>query len=159
MQVATKHFGTIEIDDKNIIAFPEGLPGFESDRKFAIVENNGEGHPFKWLQSIVNPNTAFVIVNPFDIIHDYDIEISDETVKKLEIENIGDIVILSIVVIPQEVSKMSINLKAPVIINTKNGKGMQVILDTDKYCVRHYILEELHGQEVKNSAGLNKEKR
>ena len=67
--------------------------------------------------------------------------------------------VLSIVVVREEVEKISMNLKAPIIINTKNNKGMQVILDTDRYSVRHYIVDELQRQEVKIGAGVDTEEK
>ena len=64
--------------------------------------------------------------------------------------------VLSIVVVPEDINKMTMNLKAPIIINTKNNRGMQVVLDTDKYGVRHYVLEELRRQEVIDNVGTDK---
>jgi len=93
------------------------------------------------------------------ILKNYDIEISEETVESLNIESITDVMVLAIVVVPEEPNKMTMNLKAPVIINTKNNSGMQVVLDTDMYSVRHYIIEELRRQEVNTGAGSNKEEK
>ena len=66
--------------------------------------------------------------------------------------------LLSILVVPEDISQISINLKAPVVINTKNRQGMQVVLDTDRYSVRHYIVEELRRQEVSIGVGSHKKK-
>lgn len=158
MQLDTKHFGLMEIDEKGIIYFPEGLPGFENIRKFTLLSNDDKESPFKWLQSVDEPGLAFVVADPFLIKKDYDIEIKDEILTALGVEKPEDILVYSIVVVPEDISKISINLKAPVVINTGNHKGMQVILDTDRYGVRHYILEELHGQEVTGNACSDKEK-
>lgn len=160
MLLKTKHFGEIEIDESGIISFMEGLPGFENNNKFIVLCNNEDAKsPFKWLQCIDEPQLTFAVVDPFLIRKDYDIEVSDEAVKLLGIEKPEDMLIYSILVVPEDLSKITMNLKAPVVINIKNKKGMQVILDTDEYGVRHYILEELSRQEVAGDACSIKEER
>lgn len=159
MQLNTKHFGIIEVDEKGIIDFFYGLPGFEEVKKFVLLGSEGDDSPFKWLQSVDKPDLAFVVVDPFSIKKDYDIDIDDEVVELLGVETVKDVLVLSIVVVPEDTSKATMNLKAPVIINTKKHKGIQVVLDTDKYSVRHYILDELRKQEVAANVGADKEER
>lgn len=148
MLLHTTNFGDIEINDENIISFEEGLPGFESLNRFIIINNEGDNSPFSWLQSVENGDLAFVIMNPLVFLKDYTVTIDDFMVNSLEIEKPEDVMIYSVVVIPEEVSEISANLKAPIIINTKNKKGKQVILDNSEYHVRHYIMEELRKQGV-----------
>jgi flagellar assembly factor FliW len=150
MKLATKHFGEIEIEEKGIINFCEGLPGFELMKRFVLLGTEDTASPFKWLQSVDNPELAFALVDPFAVKKDYDIEIDDETTKKLEIERVEEVLVYSIIVIPEDLTRISMNLKAPVIINTKTKNGAQVVLDTDKYGVRHYILEAKNTGRRKN---------
>jgi len=159
MLLNTKHFGEIEIDESKIINFREGIPGFEDAKRFIVLYDGDETSPFRWLQSVDNAQLAFATVNPFMILNDYDIEIPEETVSSLNIESIEDVMVLSIVVVPDDPNEMTMNLKAPVIINVKNNIGMQVVLDTDIYSVRHYIVEELRRREVNTGAGTNKEEK
>ena len=158
MLLKTKHFGEIEIDEKNILKFDFGLPGFEPCKKYILLGNEDEASPFKWLQCIDRSEVAFAIANPFLIVKDYDFELNDESAKNLEIEKSEDAAVYVIVVVPEDFKKISMNLKAPLIINGRNKKGAQIILDTDKYTVRHYILDELRRQEVSTDAGSDKEK-
>lgn len=158
MMLETKHFGKIEIADENVIHFQEGLPGFEKVKEYVVIHNEDQESPFHWLQSVDQPSLAFVIVNPFEIKKDYEIDLDDTMLKSIEVRNQKDMAVFSIVVVPDEMSKMSMNLKAPVIINPKAKKGMQVILDSDTYSVRHYILEEIQKQEVTSHVGTGKEK-
>lgn len=148
MQLNTKHFGEIKIAEEKILTFTEGIPSFEQVKKYVLIDEGDVNSPFKWLQSVDQPTLAFAIVNPFLVKKDYDINISDDTIKLLSIEKEEDVELYAIVVVPEDISKMTMNLKAPVIINIKNRKGAQIILDTDKYGVRHYILDELRRQEV-----------
>lgn len=146
MLLNTANFGELEVKEDEVIIFEDGLPGFESIKKFIIINTDEENSLFSWLQSLENPNLAFVIINPVYFRKDYLVTIDDVTISSLKIEAQEDVAIYSIVVVPKDVSKISANLKAPLIINLKNKKGKQVILDNGEYHVRHYILEELQKQ-------------
>jgi len=156
MLLKTRHFGEIEVDDEKIITFDAGLPGFEELKDFLIIEGSDDTSPFKWLQCVSDPQIAFAIANPFMIVRDYDFEISDEDAARLGIEKGEDIAVYAIVVVPENPERMTMNLKAPLIINSRNRKGAQIILDTDKYTVRHYILDELRRQEAGTYACTDK---
>lgn len=158
MVLQTKHFGEIEIIEKSILRFDMGLPGFELLKDFILIGSEEEASPFKWLQCVNEPQMAFAIANPFLIVKDYDFELSDEAADRLEIEKGEDIAVYVIVVVLDDFEKISMNLKAPLIINSRNNKGAQIILDTDKYTVRHYILDELRRQEVCADARADEEK-
>lgn len=158
MFLKTKHFGEIDVPEEKFIEFAEGLPGFEELRRFTIIDSKDEDSPFKWLLSVDVPEIAFIIANPFLIVKDYDFELSENDVKKLSIEKAEDVAVYSVIVVPEQIEKMSMNLKAPIIINRRNKRGAQVILDTDKYTVRHYILEELRRQEVGAGACTDEKK-
>ena len=153
----TKHFGEIEVDSENIIYFNEGLPGFQNEKEFILIDSPEAESPFKWLQSIKNTYLAFVVINPFIIKKDYDFELDGGAVKKLGIAKKEDVAVYAILVVPEDINKISMNLKAPVIINVKTKIASQIILDTDKYTVRHYILDELRRREVGCNVGANEE--
>lgn len=148
MIIQSKHFGEIEIHDENILHFEHGILGFEYIDRFGLVKNEDEDSPFCWIQAIESPELAFALVNPFAIKKDYDFELSDEDALVLGIENPSQVEVFSIVVVPEDNKKISMNLKAPIIVNNSNKKAAQIILDSDKYTVRHFILEELQKQEV-----------
>lgn len=148
MFIETTHFGKIEIQEENIIFFEEGIPGFEDIHRFGIINNEDPESPFCWIQAIEKPDLAFALVDPFAIKKDYDFEINDENVSTLGIEEPSQVTVYAIVVVPEDLNSISMNLKAPVIVNTKNRKAAQVILNSDKYSVRHSIMDELHNQEV-----------
>lgn len=143
MQLNTRHFGTIEIDEKGIIDFPEGIPGFETTRKFVLLSNAGENNPFRWLQGVDNTDLALVLVDPKYVRPDYMVDVDDSEVEILDIKNAEKVLVFSIAVIPEDLSKMTVNLKAPVLINTENNRGKQVVMENGDYSVRHYIMEEL----------------
>ncbi len=142
MKLNTKNFGEIEIKEEDIIHFPEGLLGFEEEKQFVIINNEDEQNPFHWLQSVQNPELAFVIINPFFVFPDYDIILPKSAQDKLKIEDKKDVVIYSIVVVPEDMEKMTTNLSGPIVINAEKKLGKQVILDDDRYTTKHYIFQQ-----------------
>src|SRR3989339_1534403 len=143
MQLNTKNFGLIEIDEKNIIEFPEGLPGFEDKKRFTLLGKMEEEPYFDWLQSIEDMDLVFVTINPKFIIPEYYIDVEQNDIEFLKIKDENKVLIYAIVVIPEDIEEMSANLKAPIIINTENNIGKQLVLENKQYQIRHYILEEI----------------
>lgn len=139
MKIKTMNFGEIKIEKDKIIQFQEGLPGFENEKGFIIILNEDKENPFHWLQSIKSPELSFVILNPFEIFKDYDLLLPETAINKLKIENKEDIVLYTIVVIPEDMEKMTTNLLGPIVINSKEKLGKQVILEEDKYSTKHLI--------------------
>jgi len=138
--IQSRVFGEIEINEESIIFFEDGIPAFEHLKKFVILSQNES--PFLWLQSVEDENIAFVIINPFDIKPDYEFDIPDEVVSKLEIESPMDVFVFCIVVIPEDIKKTRVNLKAPLIINAKKKKGVQYLLDDEKYPLKYFIFKD-----------------
>lgn len=141
MKLITNHFGEIEIDDKKIINFIDGIPGFDDQKRFIIIDNPDETVPFKWLQSIDEPELAFIIINPFIFKDDYEFDLPKHIIEKLKIKEENDVLVYSIVVIPEDITKMTANLAGPVIINARERLGKQIVLDDNRYTTKHYILE------------------
>lgn len=142
MKLNTKNFGEIEIDKEKIILFPEGILGFEEEKQFIIINSEDEENPFQWLQSVSNPDLAFVIINPFFVYPNYDIVIPETAQNKLKIKDEKDIIIYSIVVVPEDMEKMTANLLGPIIINIHEKIGKQIVLDDNRYSTKHYIFKE-----------------
>jgi len=142
MKLNTKNFGELDIDEEKVIAFPEGLPGFEAEKEFIIINNEDEENPFCWLQSVSNPDLAFVIVNPFLIFTDYTVDLPETVQEKLKIKDEKDVAVYSIVVVPEDLTKMTANLLGPIVINARERLGKQVILDDSRYTTKHYIFPQ-----------------
>ncbi|KAB3539672.1 flagellar assembly protein FliW [Alkaliphilus pronyensis] len=143
MILNTRHFGEIEIKENEIINFVDGIPGFEGIEKYIIINNPDKEVPFNWLQAVDEPSLAFVVINPFIFKQDYDFQIPKNTIEKLEIKSHQDVLVQSIVVVPEDINKMTANLKAPIIINVRNKKAKQILLDDEKYQIKHYVLDEI----------------
>ncbi len=142
MLIPTAHFGEVEIDEKKILTFEKGLPGLEEDKRYALLSNE-DSRPVSWLQSLDHREISLPVMDPFLVCPDYSFDISQNDVEALSIEEIKDVYVLSILVIPKNVNAMTINLSAPIIINVRNSKGCQIVLDDRKYRVRVPVSELL----------------
>ena len=117
------------------ILFEKGIPGFENYRYFNvnIVEGN------KKIYNIVSKedsNVGFISISPFDIKKDYEIDLDDEVVKELDIKTEKDVLVLCLITLGKSLKDSTANLKAPIIINIKNNRGKQLILQDDKYKIK-----------------------
>jgi flagellar assembly factor FliW len=139
LKLKTKNFGEIEIDESKIIHFEDGIPGFEHLKNFLIIKD--EELIIDYLQAI-EEDVTFPIINPFSVNKEYEFKIPDNAIKKLKIENTQDLSVYTIVTIPENIKEMRTNLQAPIIINNKNKKGKQLILD-ERYPLRYMIFEKV----------------
>lgn len=145
MTINTKQFGSIDIDESEIISFPDGLFGFESLKKFTLIEEPDS--PMMWLQSCSESDLAFVILRVVDFMKEYDLSISQSDLESVGTEDPSELDVFAIVTIPLEnPSEMTANLMGPVIINMKDKKGRQVISLCDKYKTKHRVLDELQAK-------------
>jgi len=138
MKINTTRFGEINLTDEKIINFPYGIIGFESNTRFAIIDLQ-EKSTMKWLQSVSDPSLAFVISDPWYFFKDYNPGIKDEEIKDLKVDKKDEVILLAIVSVPSDISKTSLNLLSPIIINSTKLLGKQVILYNSDYGTKHYI--------------------
>jgi len=140
MQVETKYAGEIVVEENQIIHFPHGLPGFQEEHRFLLMDLP-DGGLFYVLQSVETTGLAFVVAIPYSIKKDYSVDLDDATQEILQIEKPEDVAIYGIVTVKDPFSKSTINLKAPLIINIKERLGKQQILNTDEYATKTPIME------------------
>ncbi|MCI6812527.1 MAG: flagellar assembly protein FliW [Lachnospiraceae bacterium] len=145
MKIETRIFGEIEIDDSKIIRFPGGIIGFPEMTDFALIhdEEKGKDAPIRWLQSLQETQFAMPVMDPLIVSRDYNPEVEDELLNPIQIENPEEVLVLVTVSVPRDITKMSVNLQAPIIINAENKKAAQVIVDTEIYPVKYYIYDTL----------------
>lgn len=117
------------------IMFKKGIPGFEEYKYFRLsnIENNKN---LKMITSKDDLNIGFVSISPFEVKKDYEINLSDEIINELNIEKPEDVLVLNIITLGKTLETSTVNLKAPLIINIKNNKGKQLILQDDKYKIK-----------------------
>lgn len=139
MQIQTKYHGEIVIQEKDIITFPKGIPGFEDENKFILLQLQGET-PFSILQSIQTVNLAFVVGEVFNLFPKYDIELPQNAIEILELTDSKDADVLSIITIKDPFVNSTANLQGPIIINRVNKIAKQVILNQSEYKTKHELV-------------------
>jgi flagellar assembly factor FliW len=138
MKITTKFYGTIELEHPNVIRFSQGIPGFEDERRFVIIQR--ENSVFQCLQSLTHPEIAFIVISPFLICPDYSFDLSEEALEQINLVKLEDALVLGIVAIPPHNAKAAtVNLQAPVVVNLKAGLARQVILTGESYPMRMFI--------------------
>lgn len=135
MKIETKFFGAVEIDDTQIIEFAHGIPGFENDHKFVVLKHDDS--PFHVLQSVERSGLAFIIIELDKVVPDYEIDLSDEIVAELKLEKPEEALVCAIVVLPSDISQATVNLAAPLVINVKEKRGVQIILNNPAFGIKH----------------------
>ena len=124
------------------IIFKDGILGFEEYNSYHIELNEDEGNPFQKLQSKDTDALSFIIMDPFLIKSDYDFMLTESTIEKLEIEDVNDVLVFTIVTIPNEDFKnITTNLLAPIIVNSKKNLAKQIVLSDTSYTTKHNIIE------------------
>lgn len=143
MKINTKYLGEIDIKEEDIIQFPNGLLGFEDSKEFILLSVPDNPH-FKFLQDIKNRYISFLLVNPWDFFKDYDVELPDEELLKIDIDaNIeNSMEIYTAVTIGQSFQTSTSNLLAPIVINLSAKKGRQFILNDSIYNTKHKLFPE-----------------
>ena len=151
MKIDTKYFGMIEIGDEKIIHFENGIMGFEEYKDYTLLYNSeAEEKPFfSWLQCVTEKNLAFPVVNPLNVIKDYNPVVEQALLEPLGELKDEDIVLLVFATIPKDVKETSVNMKAPIIVNSANGKAIQVILEKGGYKIKHKIINDLNKETSK----------
>ncbi len=126
----SRRFGSLELDDDQVIEFPSGLVGLGGSR-YALVSTD-EDSPFRWLQSLEDPALAVPVTNPFWFFSDYEVSLSDADSQRVGTESPDEVdVWVTVRALPDEVTA---NLKAPIVVHA--GRGHQIINEAREFGVR-----------------------
>lgn len=123
------------------IKFKKGLLGLESYKNYVLedIEGNDE---FKLLKSLDDSNISIVLISPFYLIKNYEVELNEKIVRELCINNENDVLLFSTVTLNSDMKKTTVNLRAPLVINVRNCIGEQIILNKECYNIKHPLIEE-----------------
>ncbi|HWP30864.1 MAG TPA: flagellar assembly protein FliW [Fimbriimonadales bacterium] len=152
MKIPTTRFGEIKVEEKQIIDIPGGLVGFPQCERFVLLEHLKES-PYRWLQSVDEPSVAFLVINPSSIVKDYAIRLNPEVAESLYLSEETLKMVLAIVSVPLGKSKeATVNLVAPIVVNSEKRLGKQLILEDTDWSIHHRIYgtsEEVRSVEEK----------
>lgn len=124
-------FGEVEYNPENLLHFPAGLIGFPNLNHFIVMPNKKNG-PLFWIQSIDEPEMAFVLTDPTNFFLDYKIKPEESERQSLGIEDSDDCYCLVVVTVPPD-QKITLNLAAPILYSPKSNRAKQVILENSKF--------------------------
>lgn len=137
MQINTRDFGIVQVEDDAVYEFADGLYGFEDEKKFAVFQKPFDEVSFLYLQSVQNIDPCFLVFEPWDLHPDYQPILTSDDMEACEVETIDDLIFLVIATVPSSIRELSINIKSPVVLNPKTRKAKQVILKNTDYAVRY----------------------
>ena len=143
MKIETYLFGSVEVSPEKVITFPQGLVGFESNTRFMLAHESADGQPTSFtLQSLDDPMLAFQIVDPTTLGFHYELELSEAENALLGAPAPEDVLVMQVLSKSEEGGSKAINpnLRAPLLINTKERIGMQKVMER---CVPNVTLSNL----------------
>lgn len=151
MKAKTRLFGTIDIEDEKVITLEGGMIGFPFLQKFTLIfdeEKEKKATSIMWLQSMDEGEVAFPVMHPNEIKPDYNPTVNDEMLVPLGKLNDENTYVLVTVTAAAEARETTVNLKAPIVINTDTKKGCQIIVEDD-YPVKFNLYQAVQERKKK----------
>ena len=150
MRINTRIFGEIEIADDKIITFENGIIGFPDLKRFTLLhdEVKGKDAGIRFLQSLDEPGFAMPVMDPLGVKADYDSQVNDELLTAAGNITPDNVLVLVTVTIPHDLTKMTVNLQGPFVINAEEHKACQVIVEGDEYPVKFPIYDILQARKA-----------
>lgn len=149
MLIETTRFGTIEVDDQRVMTFKDGLLGFPNHQRFALIQTSPDP-VFFWMQSVDDPNLAFVVCDPLTFIPDYQVPIRKDDVDGLGLQSLQDCQVL--VIVNKVDGDLTGNLLGPLVVGTHSLQAKQLVLSDRRYGTRHRLVTAEHARTVAKTA-------
>jgi flagellar assembly factor FliW len=131
MKKIQTRFGEVEYDPNNLLLLPAGLIGFPTLQSFIVMPNKKDG-PLFWIQSVDDPDIAFVLTDPTNFFLGYKVTPDNAERNSLQISQEDECYILTVVTVPPD-QKITLNLAAPILFAPKTNRAIQIILENTEY--------------------------
>lgn len=141
MKFISRIHGELEYEEKDIITFKKGIPGFEEFKKYILTDLK-DCEPFKLLQSLDRDEVGIIVVSPYEFYKEYEVNLKDEVINSLNIKSPEEVFIINTVTLNSNIEKITTNLQGPIIINISNNLGEQIVIDNSKYKVKEPLIKE-----------------
>ena len=152
----SSRFGDLEVPESRIIDVPDGVIGFPDFKRYALLDASGGSSVFLWLQSIDEPNLAFIIADPKKIVPDYNVESAEPDLLRLNLDKSEEVGLFVIITVPPDnPDKTNANLLAPLIYRKSGNTIHQIVLERGNWPLRFYIFDADEGS---GTSGDNPEK-
>lgn len=140
--IKTGRFGQLPVNKDDIITIPQGILGFPEIKRYCLVDP-GDDVLILWLQAMEDSYISFPVLEPKVFKPDYTAHLSATELKEINLGNINQSAVFSVLTIPDDITQMSANLKAPIVLNLKEQFAKQVILQESEYSIKHLMFREL----------------
>ena len=147
MIVQSLRLGDIEVSEDKLITMERPVLGFEKYKQYCLIEID-EFKPFLWLQSVDEATISFLVVNPRLFMTDYKIEINSKEIAELKIDDVNSVETYVVVTLAENYEDITANMQGPILINTENNRGKQLVLVNTDYKVKYHFMKDLPQTEV-----------
>lgn len=137
LHVRSGRFGSFDVSEATIVQFPQGLVGFPDLHRYVILDHR-PGSPFKWLISVDDPDLAFAVAHPAELVADYRPPL-DLAARLLDAPP-EEIALFVLVTIPSDPTRMTVNLMAPVVVDLRTRRARQIVLDDPRCPPDHLVV-------------------
>jgi flagellar assembly factor FliW len=144
MLIETTRFGPVEIDETRVMTFADGLLGFPDHQRYALIQTSPDP-VFYWLQSLDDPELAFVVCDPLVFIPDYQVPVRAEDLAALELQDLNDCQVL--VIVNRIEGELTGNLLGPLVIGSHSLRGRQLVVADKRYSTRERLVPARAGRE------------
>jgi flagellar assembly factor FliW len=140
MLLKTRCFGEVKIKKEEIIKFTQPILGFDEYKQYILMKNKSI-FPTFWLQSVDDPGLAFPVVSPFFIDENYSIKLHVSDFEDINLKEFNDVIVLTLLVVPEDISLTRTNLRAPIIYNPIEKLAKQIVLQEEKYPIHFHVMD------------------
>lgn len=140
--LSSRYFGAIAFADEDVLSFPRGLPAFEEERRWLLLDD-GESS-VRWLLSAEDEGPALPVTAPEALMPDYSARIPEDDMELVGASDSDrpDLALLIVLCVPETAPwNMTANLRAPILVNLRTRRAVQVIALNEEYPVHHPLPE------------------
>lgn len=156
MKVQTTRFGTIDVQEAQVLTLVEGMLGFSDTHRYVLMDDE-IGEPFMWMQSLDIPSLAFVVIDPAIILPSYHFSVKKDQIKALETNSVEDLQVYVIVTMAANILDVTVNLQGPLVVNKKKRVGQQIVLNDPNFSTRHPLFTDQPETETEAIEAVRKE--
>jgi len=138
MKVQSVRFGTVEVADDRVVHFVRPIVGFDALGDYGLIEDP-ETAPVLWLQALDAPEVLFPAVDLALVADAFAVELDDETAAALGVERKEDARLLGILTLSPDPAAISVNLRAPIVLNPRRATAAQLVLQDCDLPVKHPV--------------------
>jgi flagellar assembly factor FliW len=145
MDLSTTRFGVIQFEEEVVITMTQPIIGFQEYRRFLLLPGPPDSS-VTWLQSADSGELAFLLMDPRRAVPEYQINLTQHDLAELAATSLDELSLFTLVVVPQDRTKIRTNLKAPILINEARKLGKQVVMDRSDYPIQYFLAQGQPGQ-------------